>query len=160
MQKEGSFNRAQAISDYTRLMKTGPKAENEEELRALVEKAYSHGLYFDYDQGKQAYILQEQDPFPHLDFEEEVKSIHWETVHTKLTMPGFEVTLAPDGRLLLSFTSEFTSIKRLLDRNQVVGLTRFLNNYAQVEPLPPPDEAMFEDFKPNPVDTSTEDTEG
>jgi hypothetical protein len=52
-----SFNQEQAIQNYTRLMEAGPLAENEEELRALIEQAYAHGLYFDYDREAQQYCL-------------------------------------------------------------------------------------------------------
>lgn len=52
-----SFNQEQAIQDYTRLMEAGPLTENEEELHALIEQAYAHGMYFDYDRDKRSYVL-------------------------------------------------------------------------------------------------------
>ena len=32
------------IKDHTRLMEAGPLAENEEDLRALIEQAYAHDM--------------------------------------------------------------------------------------------------------------------
>lgn len=52
-----TYDQEQAIQDYTRLMEAGPLAENEEELRMLIEQAYAHGNYFDYDRDKRSYVL-------------------------------------------------------------------------------------------------------
>lgn len=52
-----SFDQEKALADYKRLMDAGPVAENDQELQALVQRAYAEGLYFDYDKGKQAYVL-------------------------------------------------------------------------------------------------------
>jgi hypothetical protein len=52
-----TWNEADAIAAYTRLMDAGPLTENEEALRSLLEQAYARGLYFDYDRGTQSYHL-------------------------------------------------------------------------------------------------------
>ena len=76
------------------------------------------------------------------------EAVHWGPVHTKLTTSSFEATLTVDGRLLL----HFNAIEILLDRNEVVSLTRFLDQYAEVEPIPDPDEELFKDFTPKRVE--------
>lgn len=38
-------------------MEAGPQASNEEEFHALIEQAYTHRLYFDYDRDKRSYVL-------------------------------------------------------------------------------------------------------
>lgn len=92
---------------------------------------------------------QEQDPFSSFDFEEQIKPEHWHAVHTKLTTASFEATLTPDGRLAL----KFGSVEVVLERAEVIDLTRFLDQHAQVEPLAPPQEPdWLTNFKPTPVD--------
>src|SRR6266700_5016 len=55
--RDATYDQEQAIQDYTRLMEAGPLAENEEELRMLIEQAYAHDMYFDYDRDKRSYVL-------------------------------------------------------------------------------------------------------
>ena len=55
--QQPTYDQEQAIKDYTRLMEAGPLAENEKELRALIEQAYAHDMYFDYDRDKRSYVL-------------------------------------------------------------------------------------------------------
>jgi hypothetical protein len=93
-----------------------------------------------YDVGEGERKMQEG-PFDNLDFGQEIEAVHWGPVHTKLTTPSFEATLTPDGRLLL----RFSTVEILLDRHEVVSLTRFLDQYAEVEPLPDPDEVLFKE---------------
>jgi len=59
IKSEWDWDQEQAIRDYARLMEAGPLAENEEELQALIEQAYAHGLYFDYDREKGACVLRQ-----------------------------------------------------------------------------------------------------
>ncbi len=51
------FDHEQAIAAYAALMEAGPLAENEQALRTLIEQAYAHGLYFDYDRDARQYRL-------------------------------------------------------------------------------------------------------
>ena len=51
------FDHEQAIQAYTALMEAGPCGENEQALRTLIEQAYAHGLYFDYDREAEMYCL-------------------------------------------------------------------------------------------------------
>ncbi len=51
------YDQEQAIKDYTRLMEAGSQASNEEALQALIEQAYAHNMYFDYDREKGSYVL-------------------------------------------------------------------------------------------------------
>jgi len=55
--QQPAYDQEQAIRDYTCLMEAGPLAENEEELRTLIERAYAHNMYFDYDRDKRSYVL-------------------------------------------------------------------------------------------------------
>jgi hypothetical protein len=55
--QQPAYNQEQAIRDYTCLIEAGPLTENEEELRALIEQAYAHNMYFDYDRDKHSYVL-------------------------------------------------------------------------------------------------------
>jgi hypothetical protein len=55
--EESKFDEQQAILEYTRLMEAGPVASNEERLQVLIEQAYAHGKYFDFDYQANAYRL-------------------------------------------------------------------------------------------------------
>ena len=89
-----------------------------------------------------------QEPNPFEDFEEQTKSVHWTDVHTRLVMPGLEVTVYPDGHSTL----KAPNVRLYFTKEQTEGMTRFLQEHVKVEPLPPPDESMFKDFKPNKVE--------
>jgi hypothetical protein len=55
--QQPTYDQEQAIRNYACLMEAGPLAENEEELRTLIERAYAHNMYFDYDRDKRSYVL-------------------------------------------------------------------------------------------------------
>jgi len=55
--QQPTYDQEQATRNYTRLMEAGPLAENEEELHVLIEQAYAHNMYFDYDRDKRSYVL-------------------------------------------------------------------------------------------------------
>ncbi|SRR6266487_645301 len=97
---------------------------------------------------------QPYDPFEHLttgdDFIEALKPENW-TETIKLHTPSLEATLLDGGRveLMLLFPDGYhiTTLKR----SDVEALTRFLDQYAGVEPLPASTDP-FETFQPTRVE--------
>lgn len=80
-----------------------------------------------------------KDPFDamtHADFIEALKPENWKEVHQRLHTPIFEAILQ-EGRLLLLFPD---GQPRQLERSDVEALTRFLDQYANVQPLPAPED--------------------
>lgn len=98
-----------------------------------------------------------QDPFEdmsHTDFLEALDMNNWTEVD-RLHTPTFEAILQ-NGELTLVFPD---SQRRTFKRSEVEALTRFLDQYAGVEPLPPPDESAFADWQPTRVDLDKEEDE-
>jgi hypothetical protein len=75
-------------------------------------------------------------------------SIQWEEVYQRLHTPTFEAILR-DGQLLFLFPD---GQRRDFQRSDVEALTRFLDQYAMVEPLPAPDGDIFKDWQPTKSD--------
>jgi hypothetical protein len=89
----------------------------------------------------------QQDPFENLthdDFKEALKPENWKEVYQRLHTPTFEAILQ-DGRLLLLFPD---GQRRQFEREGVEALTRFLDQYAAVQPLPAPDDSFLNDWQP------------
>jgi hypothetical protein len=88
-------------------------------------------------------------PFNELDFEELIKPEHW-TETSALHTPTLEAALdAHAETLTLRFSSGH---EEMIQRSDLEALTRYLIDHAHVEPLPPVDESIFEDFQPRRVD--------
>jgi hypothetical protein len=88
------------------------------------------------------------DPFEHLDLARELDPANWKEVYQRLHTPAFEAILQ-DGRLWLLFPD---GERRQFDRQGVEALTRFLDQYAGVQPLHAPDESVLKDVQPTRVD--------
>src|ERR1700730_5569344 len=93
-----------------------------------------------------------QDPFKgmkHEDFVEALDARNWKVSYERLHTPNFEaVLISESGHLILLFPD---GQRRDFERSDVEALTRFLDQFANVQPLPVPDEDIFKDFKPNKV---------
>jgi hypothetical protein len=90
------------------------------------------------------------DPFEHLDLERELNPANWQEVYQRLHTRGFDAFLFPDGRLTLVFPG---NQQHHFDRQGVEALTRFLDQYAGVQPLPTPDESVLKHVRPMRVDS-------
>ncbi len=94
-----------------------------------------------------------QDPFAkmsHEDFIEALNPANWQSIH-RLHTPTLEAILEQDHLMLVFPDGE----RRQLERSDIEALTRFLDQYAHVAPLPPPDEDVFKDWRPTRVDLDT-----
>jgi hypothetical protein len=92
-----------------------------------------------------------QDPFEnmtHDDFRQALQPENWQET-LRLHTPTLEAVLE-QGRLTLLFPD---GGQRQLARSDVEALTRFLDQYAGVQPLPTPDD-VFEGWQPTRVDES------
>jgi hypothetical protein len=92
-----------------------------------------------------------RDPFEdmtHDDFMEALKPENWQET-LRLHTPTLEAILQ-EGSLTLLFPD---GERRQLVRSDVEALTRFLDQYAGVQPLPAPDD-VFEGWQPTRVDES------
>ncbi len=99
--------------------------------------------------------MSEMDPFErmtHDDFIEALKPENWKEVYQRLHTPNFEATLE-DGRLILHFPEGFVTpaVMKKLERSDIEALTRFLDQYAGVAPLPALTDP-FENFQPTRVE--------
>lgn len=100
--------------------------------------------------------MQDQNPsglrFDERDFMEALNVNSWRVTH-RLHTPGFEAILH-DGLLTLVFPD---GQRKQFARSDVEALTRFLDQYAEVAPLPPPDMSVFENWQPVRVDLGQEE---
>lgn len=91
------------------------------------------------------------DPFEqmtHDDFMQALKPENWQELQ-RLHTPTLEAVLVNERLYLLFPNGE----RRQLERSDVEVLTRFLDQYANVPPLPAPDESIFEEgWQPTRVD--------
>lgn len=85
------------------------------------------------------------DPFEHLDLQAELDPANWretDWLHT----PTLDAYLV-EGRLFLRFQD---GSRKQFSRSEVEALTRFLQQYAKVEPLTVPED-LFADLTPKRV---------
>lgn len=86
------------------------------------------------------------------DFSEALKPENW-TATSHMHTANLEARLL-NGQLDLLFADGYQAH---LDRSDVEALTRFLDEYANVQPLPAPSEDVFADFTPIPSPIERED---
>jgi hypothetical protein len=92
------------------------------------------------------------DPFEHMtpdDFLQAIQPGNWRELQ-RLHTPTLEAILE-EGRLTLLFPD---GEHRQFERSDVEALTRFLDQYANVQPLPAPDESVLQDWQPTRVEES------
>jgi hypothetical protein len=107
--------------------------------------------------GQKASGAMAQDPFEdmtHADFVEALQPENWKEVSQRLHTPTLDALLQ-EGRLFLLFPD---SQRRQFERSDVEALTRFLDQYANVQPLPALDETVFQNWQPARVESEGEDT--
>jgi len=93
------------------------------------------------------------DPFEemtHDDFTDALKPVNWQEAHIRLHTSALEAILQQERQILtLTFPDDES---RRLQRSDIEALTRFLEQYANVQPLSKPDNDLFEGWSPTPVE--------